>query len=355
MPKESTSKAKEGLDEDKSRRERLLIYLSIVAFIIILAIISTFYVYTNPIQQCKNVIIYSNKVSCFSNLAYSTGNASICSYLSGSYAASCYQSVAYKLSNASICKYAISAYEPIGASCIEYFVNKTGNISLCNSLPYNDKQTCAFFGALNSQNLSACELAGPNMSLCFSSVSLSRAIYYKDIFYCYNVSASTNKTFISDIISYSKAKPNSTIMGISFSFIPAGYNITARDLCILSVAQELGNKSYCSMLNYSIMQSACYQLVSPVQPSSSETNYTSLLQACSNAGSFANTCRTLVLISEAVSNKDVNICKTLNQTASWQCFTTLARTYKNISYCGYITNATVNNACILSAKYNVTS
>ena len=354
MPKESTSKAKEGLDEDKLRRGKFLIYLSIVAFIIILAIISTFYVYTNPIQQCKNVIIYSNKVSCFSNLAYSTGNASICSYLSGSYAASCYQSVAYKLSNASICKYAISAYEPIGASCIEYFVNKTGNISLCNSLPYNDKQTCAFFGALNSQNLSACELAGPNMSLCSSSVSLSRAIYYKDIFYCYNVSASTNKTFISSIISHSKAKLNSTIMGIGFSSI-LDYNITARDLCMLSVAQELGNKSYCSMFNSSIIQSACYELVSPVHPSSSEVNYTSLLQACSSAGSFTNTCRTLVLISEAVSNKNISICKTLNQTASWQCFTTLARTYKDVSYCGYITNATVNNACILSAKYNATS
>jgi len=353
MPK-NVGKAKEVLDEDKSRSERLLIYLSIVGFIIILAIISTFYVNTNPIQRCKNVIIYSDKLSCFSNLAYSTGNASICSYLSGSYAASCYQSIAYKLGNASICEYAISAYEPIGASCIEYFVNETGNISLCNSLPYNDKKTCAFFGALNSQNLSACELAGSNMSLCFSSVSLSRAIYYKNVFYCYNVSASTNKTFISNIISYSKAKLNSTIMGLSFSSM-LDYNITARDLCILSVAQELGNKSYCSMFNSSIMQSACYELVSPVQPSSSEVNYTSLLQACSSAGSFTNTCRTLVLISEAVSNKNVSICKTLNQTASWQCFTTLARTYKNISYCGYITNATVNNACILSATYNITS
>jgi len=354
MHKDGVGKAKEGLKKDELRKERLLVYLSIVAFIILLAIISTFYVYVNPIQQCKNVIIYSNKVSCFSNLAYSTGNASICSYLNGSYAASCYQSVAYKLSNVSICQYAISSYEPIGASCIEYFVNKTGNISLCNSLPQNDKQTCVFFGALNSQNLSACELAGSNMSLCFSSVSLSRAIYYKNVSYCYNVSASTNKTFISNIISYSKAKLNSTIMEISFSSM-LDYNITARDLCILSVAQELGNKSYCSMFNSSIMQSACYELVSPVQPSSSEVNYTSLLQACSGAGSFTNTCRTLVLISEAVSNKNVSICKTLNQTASWQCFTTLARTYKNISYCGYITNATANNACILSATYNITS
>ena len=352
MHKKDAGKVKEELNEDKSRRERFLIYLSIVAFIIILAIISTFYVYTNPIQQCKNVIIYSNKVSCFSNLAYSTGNASICSYLSGSYAASCYQSVAYKLSNASICQYAISTYEPIGISCIEYFVNKTGNISLCNTLPYEDKQTCAFFGALNSQNLSACELAGPNTSLCFSSVSLSRAIYYKDISYCYNVSASANKTFIGNIISYSKAKPNSTVLGIFSSML--NYNITARDLCILSVAQELGNKSYCSMFNSSIMQATCSELVSPVQ-SSNEVNYTSLLQACSSAGNFAETCRTLVLISEAVSNKNISICKALNQTASWQCFTTLARTYKNISYCGYITNATVNNACILSATYNLTS
>jgi len=351
MHKKDAGKVKKE-NEDQSRRERFLIYLSIVAFIIILAIISTFYVYTNPIQQCKNVIIYSNKVSCFSNLAYSTGNASICSYLSGSYAASCYQSVAYKLSNASICQYAISTYEPIGISCIEYFVNKTGNISLCNPLPYEDKQTCAFFGALNSQNLSACELAGPNTSLCFSSVSLSRAIYYKDISYCYNVSASANKTFIGNIISYSKAKPNSTVLGIFSSML--NYNITARDLCILSVAQELGNKSYCSMFNSSIMQATCSELVSPVQ-SSKEVNYTSLLQACASAGNFADTCRTLVLISEAVSNKNISICKALNQTASWQCFTTLARTYKNISYCGYITNATVNNACILSATYNLTS
>jgi len=353
MPKDGVGKAKEGSKEDKLRRERLIVYLSIVVFIILLAIISTFYVYVNPIQQCKNVIIYSNKVACFSNLAYSTGNASICSYLNGSYAASCYQSVAYKLSNASICQYAVSSYEPIGASCIEYFVNKTGNISLCNSLPQNDKQTCVFFGALNSQNSSACELAGPNMSLCFSSVSLSRAIYYRNISYCYNVSASTNKTLLSNIILYSKVKPNSTILGIFSSML--NYNITARSLCMLSVAQELGNKSYCSMFNNSIMQSACYQLVSPVQPSSSEVNYTSLLQSCSSAVGFASTCRTLILISEAVSNKNVSICKTLNQTASWQCFTTLARTYKNVSYCGYITNATINNACILSAAYNVTS
>jgi len=72
MPK-NVGKAKEVLEEGRSRRKRLLIYLSIVGFIIILTIISTFYVHTNPIQQCKNVIIYSDKLSCFSNLAYSTG------------------------------------------------------------------------------------------------------------------------------------------------------------------------------------------------------------------------------------------------------------------------------------------
>jgi len=354
MHKEEANDTKKEKEGAASKKERLLYYLIILAIILILAAVSTV-LRTNQLRQCLNLVIQQNKASCLSNLAYSTSNASICSYLSGVYAASCYQALAYKLGDAALCFNALSLYESTGISCIQYFVNKTGNISLCNYLPYNSSRVCAYLGALSSQNSSACAFAGANESMCLSSIAFSKALSYKNISYCYNLSETTNRTVLNSMLINSGARAKN-IMGLATVLLPSGYgyNVSARDLCMLGVAQELGNAGYCSLFNSSLMRGLCSNIVAP-QQTSGEVNYTSLLQACLRAGAFENTCKALVFVSEALSTKNVSICKSLNQTVSWECFAALARAYKNTSYCGYITNVTISNACVMGVTYNITS
>ncbi len=336
-------------------RQKLILYIILVVIILLLALVSTIMVQgKSPQQKCASIILEQNKISCFTNLAVSTNNASICSNLNGSYAASCYEAVAYNSGNSNICKEALASYMPVGIDCIEHFVNLTGNSILCNLLSGQNFQNCFFDAALSSGNISLCSFAGANESLCISSVSLSNALKYKNIFLCKYVSPSANASTVHSILSNSRTKINETLMGYGFSLLSYGYNISARDLCIINVADELENKSYCASLNSSIAGQLCYQFVAP-PPVPKQVNYTALLNSCSNAGSFAGVCRASVLISEAINTKNPSLCNELNQTLSWDCFTTLARTYDNVSYCGYIKNATVNNACILTVRYNSTN
>ncbi|MGC8776621.1 MAG: hypothetical protein ACP5P2_01600 [Candidatus Micrarchaeia archaeon] len=342
----------DNVDLGKARKSKLIIYLFILALIFILAVASYFSTHASPVSMCEHIIIQQNKISCFQNLAYSTGNASVCNYLSGEYKAMCYQSLAYKLGNESLCLDALSSYEPVGEECIVHFVNLTGEVSFCNPLPYSAQQHCAFVGAISSQNASACKFAGENASICNSSIILSKALLFKNISYCYNIPSTGNSIIFGSILMNSKIKPNATIIEFASSLLSVGYNISPRSICIISVAQELGNSTYCSQLS-GLDQSLCYRVVSPA-PLHQEVNYTAMLQACENAGSFKNTCKQLVLISEAVATKNINICRSLaNQSASWECFSTLAKTYKNASYCSYISNITVNNACILGVTHNM--
>jgi len=338
-----------------TRRQKLILYIILAAIIIVLALASTLIVQTrSPQQKCASIILEQNKISCFTNLAVSTNNASICSNLNGLYAASCYEAVAYSSGNSLICKEALASYMPAGIGCIEHFANLTGNSTLCNLLSGQNFQNCIFDAALSSGNTSLCSFAGANESTCISSISLSDALKYKNIFLCKYVSPSANASTVHSILSNSRVKINETLVGYSFSLISYGYNVSARDICIINVAEELGNKSYCTLLNSSIAEQLCYQSVAP-SPVSKQVNYTALLNSCSNAGSFAGICRASILVSEAISTKNASLCNELNQTLSWDCFTTLARTYDNVSYCGYIKNATVNNACILTVKYNSTN
>ena len=342
-------------DINKERHDKFIIYISILAIIFFLAIISTALQNASSVQKCKNIVIYQNKIACFQNLAYSTNNASVCSYMNGSNEALCYQSLATKTGNESLCNNAVSSYAPIGYSCIINFVNNTGNIYLCNSLPEGEKELCYFYGAINSNNYSACEFAGANTSICSSSIDFSRALLFMNQSYCKEVSNNTNSTFVYSVFKYSKIKPNSTISFLGSSLSNMGYHLSARDFCYINLAQELSNSSYCSSLGSLAAQELCYRSIEHSY-NSSQINYTSLLQACSSAGSYGSYCKNFVYISEAVAKKNVSICESIaNQTLSWTCIANIARAYRNESYCGYISNQTANSACIIGATQNVSN
>lgn len=350
------AKKSEISEKEKEMHGKLLLYAIVAVIILVLAILSTLFVHTSPLKQCLNIVIQQNKIGCLLDLANSTSNASICNYLNGSYQAQCYNELAQKLDNATLCSRALDVYGPIGAACVEGLVNKTRTISLCNLLPGKYIQSCFFKGAVSTRNITACSFTGRNSGICTSSISFSDALLYGNIAYCYNVSDSANTTEVTEILSNLSTTYNQTIFGALTMLSSFGYSPSARDLCMINTAQELGNASYCSLLASNLSRSLCLKFVYPRTASTTPAvNYTALLQSCANAGSYSEMCRNYVLISEAISTKNIQICKSLNQTLSFECFAALAQTYKNASYCGYITNATLNSACLLSVSYNATN
>ncbi|MGC8709995.1 MAG: hypothetical protein ACP5RF_00035 [Candidatus Micrarchaeia archaeon] len=334
-------------------KARLLLYVSITAIIVLLAISTTIESKGSQLQRCLNVVVAQNKYSCLESLALSTSNGSICSYLPGLQSASCYSSVAEQSNAISLCYNALGISSAIGASCVSEFAAQQGNPNLCSSLPQQYVSKCAFYASINSSDVHGCSLvSGANNSICVSSINVINALKYNNPALCMNVSNSTNETTIFSILQYSKVKMNASLESLQISMPSSGYNITARDLCTISVAEKSGAASYCSGISNSEIKGICYGLVSPAPVTA--PNYTAMLASCESSGSFAGTCRNMVLLSEAVATKNISICRGFNETFSWQCFSSLAQYYKNPSYCGFISNSTVNNACMMSAGYNLT-
>jgi hypothetical protein len=334
-------------------KARLILYLSITILIVLLGALTTMSNNGSPLQKCLNVAIVQNKYSCLESLAVSSSNGSICSYLPVPQSASCYSNIAEQSNEISLCYNALSANSSIGVSCITSFASAHGNASICSVLPQQYKSQCAFNATINSYNPSSCSMVnGINKTICISSINFKNALRYGNPILCMNVSNSTNATTTFAILHYSNVKINASIESLQLSMSSSGYNVTARDLCTISVAEKFGNASYCSSISSAEIKGICSNLVTPSYVSA--PNYTSMLASCESSGSFASTCRNIVLLSEAVATKNVSICKGFNETFSWQCFSSLAQTYKNTSYCGFISNSTVNSACMMSAGYNMT-
>ncbi|MGC8662388.1 MAG: hypothetical protein ACP5RT_01220 [Candidatus Micrarchaeia archaeon] len=336
-------------------KNNIILYSILVIILLILALVSTLLNQVkSPQQRCASIILPQEKASCFTSLAITTNNASVCENLNGSYLSSCYQILAYNTNSPNLCKNLLSLQPSSGINCIKHFANLTGNATLCNLLPSADSQSCFFSAALTSNNKSLCNFVGANSSLCFSSLSFSNAIKYENLSSCNNVSQSTNTSFIYSLLSFSKNELNLTLSSFASSFISYGYKINAKDLCVIDVASELRNTSICSKLDSFMANQLCLRVVSPPSAISNYINYTALLDSCANSGAFANICRESILISEAVATKNISICKSMNQSSSWNCFSSLAHATGNTSYCGYISNATINSACLFEIKYNVT-
>lgn len=357
--------------DERSEKEKLEIYIGVVIFVLVLAIIAILATphTNNSLQRCKNIVLQGSKYSCFYLLATSTRNGSVCSYTSPPFSDYCYNSVASLTLNASECS-RISNYNGT-YQCVLGIANRTDSYAACESLNGAFASYCLEAIAAKLDNATICgKIMEPNEAeICYSGIYMGDSRKYGNASYCSSVSNSTNQNMVGRIVSLSQSVP---AQGSAVSPAPAlgpgvlspaeylqtsGEAYSSRDLCYIAAVSASGNSSSCGMVQNSTLRNICQSYGSSKEPQSNATiNTTSLGGFCAQyKGSNLTSCNALISISEAVINKNVTTCAGIaNVSYQYQCYTSLAHAYNDSSYCGYITNATSNQACVQDIYYNTT-
>jgi len=345
-----------------TQRQKIAIYAAVTLFLVVAAVEVSILPRGSQLQQCNSILFTANRYACLENLAFSTANASICSFMPGLYKAQCLSNIAEKLGNPEDCYLAMSINATYGSTCIQYIANKTGSLSLCysESAPY--AQGCVFTMATKLNNASACaSLTNVTMSEeCASIVGIDEAVINTDPSYCGSVANTTNNSiirYVMDNLNYVNMSKYASLQEMtiySISMPGQGYNL--KDLCYAVLADTSGNYSYCSYAS-TAGAAMCRSLKSAGQQTTSATNYTAALEGCASLGAEQGICIQTVKLSEAVATKNASICYTLGNSTQIgeSCLAAIARQYKNESYCSMIQNKSAASACIMSLHYNSSS
>ncbi len=322
----------------------------------------------SPLQRCKGVLVAGGKEQCYYQLAVSSGNATLCGNLTLSYSESCYLSIAESHDNASMCP--LTGNQSGAALCTSYVANATGRYGLCYSLNGTYRDSCLSTIAMDSHNASLCSGIGnnANRTICSSSIAFADALRLKNKDYCGSVTSTTNTGIMDGVLQgstaldYGRVSSNLSTYIMMLAFMN-NTGISPRDLCYLSYASQFGNQSACTGISNSTMQQSCAIIAAPPSNSTSSgtENYTVMLNYCRNTTitgtnlSAQNNCAELVMISKAVVTRNSTICSSLNASGAEQCYVSLASQYSNTTYCTYLSNALVRNACYQDATYNASA
>ncbi len=352
---------KQKMEVSEEEKRNIKVYAVITLILIGVALLFIIFPKGTLLQQCEGIILSINRDACLSNIAISTKNASICGMLSHEASVGCYATLGESTNNITTCEKAYLIDQARGAKCLLKVVSLTGNFSVCGGLVEPYKEKCFFDSALRLHDPQLCSLlSSNNATLCNSSIGINRAYFNTNISYCGSVSNSTNQNFLQQLITNTSSvfvtvAGNLSILVSEFAFVP-NQNLSARDLCYITVAAKVGNSSYCNATGVSarnLCQILANQTAKNLTPES--VNFTSMLQNCKNLTQYQSYCTTYVLLDEAVLTKNLSICASFSDYTSWQCYASIAKRYKNMSYCGYITNSSANSACLFSLNTNSTS
>ncbi|MDE1856054.1 MAG: hypothetical protein KGH49_02355 [Candidatus Micrarchaeota archaeon] len=334
--------------EEGNEQSRLKFYAIIVLIIAALAVAVSVFPKGTALQQCTSIIITQNRDSCLYTLAVSTGNNTACSQIQGQSQGSCYSAVAVATRNASMCSNSGSNQSVSG--CIIAVANYTSNPNLCASVPKGYADGCYSELAVKMGSFGTCAMIanGTIRAACSSALDINTAFSSINASICKNASASADRTFLSYVFNMTRKvfdSPNQTVLTelSSIAFLP-GQNYSAHDLCYAAVAYRAGTTSPCIGAGQSAQALCTY---AAQNYTSQSLNYTQLLSSCKALQKYSTQCTQYVLLSEAINTKNTTICASLPQQMSWSCYDSLASTYKNATYCGYITNSSANSDCLL--------
>ncbi len=360
--------------------EKLHIYV-VVAVVFVIIAISVLLMEDVPpgssLSRCTGIALSYYKNACLNELAYSSSNVSVCEYMVGSDAVNlCVYNVSIETKDSGACS-AISNSSDKEA-CIYNIANMTNSSELCASLGPVVGDRCLTQLAAKLKSPAVCSYSSNAYykSICTSSAALSSAYATANASECSLVNGSTYTNTVSNITVYPAAyatgydvSANGTITssyGSPLNYVQYLTNITysARDLCYMYVAYKRGNSSYCNSVLNTTLSNICVEETQthPNITNSSivantianySLNYTKISNAlCSNSSLTKQNCTDIVLMYEAMQTKNVSICGTMPLLNSYNCYAYLARTYTNTSYCSYITNASINSACVQNVYYN---
>jgi len=331
-----------------TERDKKIIYLfvAVVLFIIAVILLTISGFRKTALQECTGIVLQQPRDSCLANLASSTSNISICSFIkNNSQYNNCVFNVADTHNSVVLCGNLNSS--AMRSACIYNVSVRTSNESVCSMLaePYESKCFYNYAELGNFSNLNICSNI-PNSSMMQKCVYLyyyNAAIRYKSYPYCSHLPNSTNSTIISYLITQNMSNYENIEASIEMSML----NITPQDYCYIELANETKNISVCA-LTYGTAKEICGALIT--KPNATVTlNETT---ACGSVPSYLkNICEYSFISSEALAHDNVSECLTIdNLTYKDNCIYTIAYKYNNTSYCSYMGNATAMGACYNSVK-----
>ena len=362
---------KKAAEEAGNPAELVRSYAIIAAVIVVLALLSFLLVPRGTgFKRCAGIIISQYKYECIESLAINSSNYSACSYLPAQPGAGCYASIAFSTRNATICTRIVNQSElPL---CVFQIANSTGSYSSCDVLSGGSRSQCMLNIAVISSNTVSCGRLGnaTDEDICLSSISLAKAMQSENGTYCNNVTNASDAGATKEILRYSSAiylNGSNQSRVVYTAIAESQYNqsqpINARDACYAYIATESANTIYCGDIKDAEYRTACYSSYyrqslnisgTGVNGTGSANNISTMLGNCSqSSGSYyGSTCQDLIVMSEAVHEKNATICtKFAAKNETYQCYTTLAMVYNDSSYCSYIQNATINSACVMTSTH----
>ncbi|MDE1873721.1 MAG: hypothetical protein KGI04_01205 [Candidatus Micrarchaeota archaeon] len=340
----------ESTGSDRAKRFRT--YAIMTAALIVIAALSFLLVpQGNSLGSCDRLVFASNRYACITSLALSQNNVSLCGYASGAYADSCYSQVAQQTGNESACG-SISNGTTLGL-CVAAIASANDDYQGCASAGEPYASSCQADVAVKLDNESLCTGIGNSTyaTVCASVIGIRKAQLTENASYCGLVTASIDRNLTSYIILNASAGTSTASVQGSFALgsLPFQQNATytARDYCYISLAAETANGTLCGKVTAGAATDAC------ISQATAAANYTasgneslsSLLSACASTGAYAQQCQESVILSQAINTMNATLCSQLASGQADACYTLLASTYANSSYCGYISNAGERSNC----------
>lgn len=336
--------------QDAERVKRLKLYFGLTIVLLVIAFLSFLIVPRgSSARSCNSLILTSSRYDCLTALALSQENASVCAYESGAYADSCYIQVAEKSGNSGTCN-SIQNASVLGL-CVSTLAVANNDSSACRLAGEPLASSCEEKIALRLNNQSICSsISNSSLSIaCGSIINTRLALLARNAGYCTNVTDLTDKNItgmiIQNLTAGSEMGGNAQYKALeSTIYLLPNVTYTARDYCYTALAAQLTNSALCANVSAGEATNVC-ELQSGAYANTTE-NFTSALAACSYAGTFSKQCVQSVTLAEAVRTRNVTLCSQLQNGLDASCFSLLASTYMNATYCSYISNATAESSCV---------
>ncbi len=344
-------------DAAQSPEQRLKLYAIVAVVIVILAAVSFLFVpYGNmgSASRCNALISQQGKYSCIEATAIYAHNSTMCGLLPQGYNDYCYFSIAENTSNAYLCGKINDTM--LGSQCYMYMANYTKDAGICAMMNSSAASNCRYRLAVETKNYTLCsEIGGVvGQSQCGDTIRLDEALGTKNSIYCSEMQNNDNTTATESILQNSSFGDYPKL-GINvsqlFEFM-AFYNqsIGGRDTCYASIAYESSDPTYCGEIVNQNFSTLCTDNVAPIAAqanlTNSTVNMTQLYNTCTGTPDQIAQCRYTFMSIEALKTGNLSICESIPQNYSATCFYYLAKKYNSTTYCGYIKNATLNQACV---------
>ncbi len=338
---------------EMTQRERLIILAVIaIALVIIAVVVLVAASAGTPLSRCSRIIVSQQRSACLLGLANATGNVSICSYLHGSQSEECVSGIALASGNPSLCS-SLSYNGSFYAQCVISTGMSSHTASYCLSLsePYLSSCVYTIAEASNFSSVSECGYI-TNSSLrgeCDAKSYYEEALKSRNASYCADLPSALNSTLVSYM-----AGASARVIGVSNASATLPYlnATTPMQYCYYNVALLGRNSAICSLAG-SKLSAQCNATLSTSSSYTTGASNAITLQnvtaLCSDApASVQSLCSDSLYSYIAVKQRNVSVCGLISsgiyQSA---CYTSLARTYNDSSYCSYIQNSTLMSDCLI--------